>query len=213
MAKLKKKDDQEESLTVDGSLYAPISLKKTVDKLEKEGHFDDEAKHLTVFINNSGNGFEADDPTIVNVMIEDRLEQAKWFVTEIYPTLPRIPAYLYRYIHWAMGEDYSKMKYPTDNDYIMALSSGILKKEDAEYQEIHSFIKYANSNSEAKYLIGMLQLVGGTLNAYAKKNAGCRMFIELPETGFHPKRERLLVSLLTKLKEEYGIKADWTPTR
>jgi hypothetical protein len=105
---------------------------------------------------------------------------------------------------------YQQMRYPSDNDFIQAFNSQLLTKSDPDYQRIESFIKYAKSNTEATHLIGLLQLVGGTIRAYAKKNSGCRMFIELPETGFHPKRERLLVTLLYKLKEDYGIKADWT---
>lgn len=207
--------DEDKSLTVDGSVYAPISMHKVVNKLEKEGHFDNPEgkteKSLTVFINNSGNGFEADHPGIVNVMIADRIAQTTYFVDEIFNTLPRIPAYLYRYISWIMFEDCKKpMKYKTDNDYIQAFNSQVLTKEDPEYKNIESFIKWAKSNSEATHLIGLLQLVGGTLRAAAKKGIGIRMYIELPETGFHPKRERLLVSLLYQLKEDYGIKADWT---
>jgi predicted ATP-dependent endonuclease of OLD family len=32
------------------------------------------------------------------------------------------------------------------------------------------------------------------------------LFIEHPETGLHPKRERFIMSLLKKLSEEYGYK-------
>lgn len=211
---------QDPTLTIDGTPYAPISLEKVVKHLESEGHFDNQDKKkdgsLTVFVNNSGNGFEADDPDIVNVMVKDRIMQTEYFVDEIFPTLPRIPAYLYRYIQWIMFDEgnnraYNVMKYPRDNDYIMALESNILTKQDDEYQQIEAFIKYAKSNTEATHLIGLLQLVGGTLRSYAKKNSGCRMYIELPETGFHPKRERILVTLLYKLREEYGVRADFTP--
>lgn len=207
-------------LTVDGTEYAPLSLKKIIEDLESKGNFDNPKdkpeKSLTVLLNQTGNGLETDAPEVVNVMIADRIEQTKYFVDEIFPTLPRIPAYLYRYIQWIMLDNcqsngkYNEMKYPTDNDYIQAYNSQVLTKADEEYQRIESFIKYAKSNTEATHLIGLLQLVGGTLRAYAKKNSGCRMYIELPETGFHPKRERCLVTLLYKLREDYGIKANWT---
>jgi hypothetical protein len=214
--------EEKQELTVDGSPYAPISMQKVVDKLEKEGHFDNpegkKEKSLTVFVNNSGNGFEADHPGIINVMIQDRIMQTTYFVDEVLPNLPRLPAYLYRYVQWVMVDDckyngkYDQMRYSSDNDYIMALSSGILKQTDKEYQEVYSMVKWAKSNTELTHLVGLLQLVGGTLRGAAKKGTGIRMYIELPETGFHPKRERLLVTLLYKLKEEYGIKADWTET-
>lgn len=209
-------EEPKSEFTVDGSPYAPISLNKVVKDLESKGHFDKTDRpgsSFTVLINNSGNGFEADAPEIINVMITDRIEQTRWFIDEVFPTLPRIPAYLYRYISWIMFENCARpMKYPSDNDFIQAYASQVLTKEDPEYKQIESFIKYGKSNSEATHLIGLLQLVGGTMRAYAKRNAGCRMYIELPETGFHPKRERLLISLLTKLKEDYGVRADWTET-
>lgn len=204
-------------LTVDGSPYAPISIRKAIEHLQGEGHFDittgNDKHNLTVFVNNTGNGYDIDGAETINVTIEERVKQVHYFVDEIFPNLSRIPAYLYRYIHWVMFEECSSiMRYARDNDYVQALASGILKQTDEEYQKVYNFIKWGKSNSEATHLIGLIQLVGGTMYARSKKNQGCMFYIEFPETGFHPKRERLIVSLLTKLKEEYGIKEDYTPT-
>ncbi len=204
-------------LTVDGTPYSPISLDKFINS-DNYVNMEDDKRGITVIIDGCGIGLLPDNADTTNVMIKDRIMQAEWFIDEIYPTLPRIPAYLYRYIQWIMfNEDsklsYDQMKYPTDNDYIQALASKTLEQDDDEYQKIHNFIKYGKINTEATHLIGLLQLVGGTLKAAAKQNSGVRFFIELPETGFHPKRERILVTLLMKLKEEYGLKKDWTPTK
>lgn len=213
---MNKQETKENSLTVDGSPYAPISLAKFI-KNEAFTDREESKRNLTVIIDGSGNGLEADDPETVNVMIQDRIEQTKYFVEEIYPILQRVPAYLYRYIHWMMFDEeerkpYGSLKYPRDNDFIQALASGVLKETDPEYQQIHSFIKWAKNNTEATHLIGLLQLVGGSIRSASKQNSNVRIFIELPETGFHPKRERKLMMLLEKLKEEYGLKKDWTPT-
>jgi len=214
--------EEKESLTVDGSPYAPISIRKAIEHLQKQGHFDittgDDKHNLTVFINNSGNGYDIDNAETINVTIQARIDQSNWFVDEVLPKLPRIPAYLYRYVQWVMFDDckyndkYPEMKYKKDNDYVQALASGILKQTDEEYQQVYNFIRWAKSNSEATHLVGLIQLVGGTMLARSKKNLGCLFYIEFPETGFHPKRERLVVTLLNKLKEEYGLKKDWTPT-
>ena len=215
-------DPEKESLTVDGSPYAPISIRKAIEHLQRQGHFDitagDDKHNLTVFINNSGNGYDIDNADTINVTIQARVDQSNWFVDEVLPKLPRIPAYLYRYVQWVMFDDcsyngkYPTMKYPRDNDYVQALASGILKQTDEEYQQVYNFIRWAKSNSEATHLVGLVQLVGGTMLARTKKNLGCMFYIEFPETGFHPKRERLIVTLLNQLKEEYGLKKDWTPT-
>lgn len=204
-------EPEEQTLTVDGSMYAPVSLEKMV----AQGHFDhltqDKEKHSICVIIPCENGLVADHPEIVNIMIADRVMQTAYFVDEVFPKLPRVPAYLYRFISWIMFEDGEKpMKYPSDNDFLMALQSGLLKQTDPEYKQIEGFIKWGKSNTEATHLIGLVQLVGGALKQASKKNSGLRLFIELPETGFHPKRERLIMSLLYKLQEEYGIKADWT---
>lgn len=209
-AKAKVKADKE-SLTVDGSPYAPISIRKTIEHLQAQGHFDIEARgsgsNLTVLVNNSGNGFDVDNAETINVTIDARVEQTKYFIDHVFDKLSRIPAYLYRYIHWVMFEDCKKpMKYKEDNTYIQEFQSGLLKETDEEYQQVYNFIKWGKTNSEATHLIGLIQLVGGTMMARAKRNQGCLFYIELPETGFHPKRERLLVTLLMQLKEEYGYK-------
>ncbi len=211
-----KPEEKENILTVDGSEFAPISLKKFIDNQGNSytatNEKDEDKGKIMVLINNSGNGFVADDPNTINVMITDRVTQAHYFIDEVYPQLPRLPAYLYRYIKWIMFDDGDKMKYPTDNDFIQAFNCGIVTKEDEEYKRIDSFVKWGKTNTEATHLIGLLQLVGGTLRAAAKQDRYIRFFIELPETGFHPKRERLLMSLLYKLQEEYGTKKNYTRT-
>lgn len=203
------------NFTVDGTPYSPISLSKLIENdVFKDSEDDKKKGSLKVLIPGTHEqlGFSADDPNTVNIMIKDRVEQAEFFIETVYPTLSRVPAYLYRYIHYMMFSEDSEFKYPRDNDYIMALSGGVLNQTDEEYVQIHNFIKWGKTNSECVHILGLVQLVGGTLKQAAKKGHGVRLFIEFPETGFHPKRERKVMSLLNKLKEDYGIKEDWTAT-
>ncbi len=190
-----------EDFQVDGP-YSPISIKKMVDAKI----FNEEGFNILIPGTNEQLGVVADDPDRVNVMITDRIMQAEYFIDEVYPTLPRIPAYLYRYIHYMMFSKEYDLKYPTDADYIFAIENGDLDLNGEEYQSIHNFIKWGKTNTEAVHLIGILQLVGGSIKAAARNKSGLKMFIELPETGFHPKRERKIMSMLNKLKDEYGYK-------
>ena len=188
-------------LQVDGP-YSPISLKKII-----ASGIINPSTEINVFIpgTNEVLGFAADDEETINIMIEDRVMQAHYFIEEIYPTLPKVPAYLFRYIHWMMF-DYNKMKYATDADYIFAIENNDLELHSEEYEQVHNFIKWGKTNSEATHLIGLVQLIAGALKAAARQKCNVRLFIELIETGFHPKRERSLVVLLNKLKDEYGYK-------
>jgi predicted ATP-dependent endonuclease of OLD family len=54
-------------------------------------------------------------------------------------------------------------------------------------------------------LIGMIQLVGGSLNIARKEQKGVRLYIEEPESRMHPKRQAKMVSLLEMLKKDYGF--------
>ena len=71
--------------------------------------------------------------------------------------------------------------------------------------DIESMYKYAKTNAEMKQLIGLIQLVGGSLNIAKKQKCGVRLFIEEPETRMHPKRERRIMSLIEQLKKDYGF--------
>lgn len=182
-----------QDLSVDGP-YSPVSLRKVIDTIPESNEF-------TVIIPDNV-GIDIDNAETINITIEERVIQSHYFIDEVFPELPRIPAYLYRYIHYMMEDDY-KMKYPTDKDYIEALDNGTLKISDDEYQKIYGFIKWGKSNTEATHLIGLVQLVAGTLKMASKAKKFCKFFIELPETGFHPKRQSRIMSLLHKLKDEY----------
>jgi hypothetical protein len=177
-----------------------------VAHLDKEKPNSDPKNFLTVLIDQTGTGFIQDEPTLVQVMIQDRIEQAHYYRDHIFNG-KQPSAYLYRYIHWVMLDDCAKPpKYSTDQSILDANMRGELTAESEEFKLILNYINYCKHNPEIAHLIGLVQLVGGSLKAAAKQKNKLRIFIEHPETGMHPKRERLLVSLLHRLRDQYGFK-------
>lgn len=71
--------------------------------------------------------------------------------------------------------------------------------------DLEGMYKYAKTNAELKQLIGLIQLVGGSLNIARKQQKSIKLWIEEPETRMHPKRERRIMSLIYALKKDYGF--------
>jgi hypothetical protein len=71
--------------------------------------------------------------------------------------------------------------------------------------DIKAMYKYASTNPELKQLIGLIQLFGGSLKMAKDMKKSVRLFVEEPESRMHPKRERRIMSLLEKLKTDYGV--------
>ena len=137
---------------------------------------------ITVLINNSGKGIRNDVP-LIEVNPEETIKQGRYYIEEVHPKFGgRIPSYLTKYL----GRLY----------------------EDDEDQSVEYLLEGAFDNREVLHLIGMIQLVGGTLNAARKEGGGVRLYIVEPETYCHPKRERIIMSVLHDLIDEYGFKAE-----
>lgn len=134
-----------------------------------------EPTEIKVLVDGTGSGFVNDDSTLANITIKEREFQADYFISLGLP----LPAYLKKYIEY-MFED------------------------DGKPCNAESMYKYASTNAELKQIIGMVQLVGGGLNIARKQNKSIRMFIEQPEAHQHPKRQAKMMTLLMKLKEDYG---------
>lgn len=146
---------------------APISLKK-VSKILKP------SKEIYVLIDSSSSGFVNDDPSLVEVSIQDREEQAMYFLNLDIAT----PPYLKKYLEFMYA---------------------------GEKVDIDSMMKHGKTNPELKQIIGLVQLVGGSLNHARKNKVHFRMHIQEPETRMHPKREAKIVSLIEMLKKDYGF--------
>jgi hypothetical protein len=156
-----------------------------------------------VLVDNTGSGIAKDEEGMVYITPEECKTQTLHYVKNVFDGR-RVPAYLFRYINYIMFDE--KMKWATDQDVAQAFISKQLTEESEEYVRVRNFLTYAEHNTEALQLIGFIQLVAGTLNIARKQGTGVRLFIEHPETGLHPKRERFIMSLLKKLSEEYGYK-------
>lgn len=173
---------------------SPVSLKKFVAKHPELGE-------LTVLVDNSGLGMAKDEEAMVYITPEECKTQTLHYVKNIFDGR-RVPAYLFRYISFMMFDE--EWKWKNDQELAAAFINKELTEQSEEYVRVKNFIAYAEHNTEALQLIGLIQLIGGTLNVAKKNKSGVRMFIEQPETGLHPKRERLVISMFKKLSEEYG---------
>ena len=187
--------EKNENLLVAGT-GSPVSLKKFIANTPDLGE-------LTVLVDNTGLGIAKDEEGMVYITPEECKTQTLHYVKNVFDGR-RVPAYLFRYINYIMFDE--KMKWATDQDVAQAFISKQLTEESEEYVRVRNFLTYAEHNTEALQLIGFIQLVAGTLNIARKQGTGVRLFIEHPETGLHPKRERFIMSLLKKLSEEYGYK-------
>lgn len=193
---------KKEDLSVAGP-GSPISLKKVLKKIKPV--------EFTLLLDQTGTGFAYDEPSLVYITVEERRKQAVWFVNEIFKkhiaAEMDIPAYLYRYLRYLFIVDqntsYKKtMPYETDADFRKAMRDKTVDKKD--YDMLYNMILYAEENPEMAQAIGLIQLVAGTLKRVVHSRSGIRIFIENPETHMHPKRERLIMSMLQMLKKEYG---------
>jgi predicted ATP-dependent endonuclease of OLD family len=184
---------KKEDLSVDGP-GSPISIKKFNDTRSKK---DD--KTFTVLIENEGLGFSHDDPEFIYITPNDCSEQAIYFLKNGFDP-EKLPAYLYRYLSLMYQLE---KQFETNQEYNDAIANGSFGKEDNDYKEVMNKVKYCESNHEAKQIIGLCQLFGGTLNQAKKAKVNVKIFIQEPETYLHPKRERMIMSLFQLIQKEY----------
>lgn len=191
------------SVAGDGS---PISMSKLLDNIDHDTPVEKQPQ-IMVLLNNSGNGIIQDSEKLINVMISDRVMQAEYWRDNFWNP-KAMSAYLYKFVYYMMEEENYRpenYKYPTNQSIVDALSSGALKETDDEFIKMRNYFEYMKSNTEVTHTIGLVQIVGGCLNTARKQGGNCRFFIEQPETGFHPKRERKLMTLIQWLADDYGF--------
>jgi hypothetical protein len=184
-----------DDIQVDGP-YSPISL----EKLKKVVHLD---KEFSVLLDQSGLGFAHDDPNILYMTIQERKEQAVWWMKNNFDGR-RIPAWLYRYLHYMFND--GDFKYKDHLDVVACMQEGKIKEDDEEYQRILALIKHCETNVEAAQIIGFVMLMVGTLNQCRKDGIPPKIFIEQPETSLHPKRTAKWMSLFYDFKDKWGPK-------
>lgn len=156
---------------------------------------------LTVLVDGTGLGIHKDEENCVYITPEECRKQSVYFLKEKFDG-ERIPAYLYRYISMMFLEN--APKYETDQDLVEAFNSGKIDEDHPDYKYILNLVRWCESNDEAAQVIGMIQLIAGSLRIATKNKAGIRLYIERPETALHPKRCSRSVSMIIALDKEYG---------
>lgn len=191
------KKKQEDDFLVDGP-GSPISIKKASKLIPPSNEF-------TVFVDNSQSGFALDDETLVTITVEERKAQAEWWVKYVFNQLPNkdIPGFLFRYLDYLFVSE--ELKYKNDKEYREAIAEGKFNIEtDESFAKVHNLIKYSASNKGVQQAMGLIQLFAGALAGAKKANKSIRIYIEEPETHFHPKQEARIMSVMYKLKDEFG---------
>lgn len=173
---------------------SPVSLKKFLLSHETN-------KELTVLIDGTGSGIAHDDEGCLYITPEECKTQALHYSKNVFNGR-QIPAYLYRYLGYMMID--GMKEYNSDQELAEAFQNGDITEESDDYKYLLNLITYCEHNSEAQQVIGLIQLIAGSLNIARKADSGLRLYIDRPETALHPKRQAKAMSLFMKLKSEYG---------
>lgn len=184
-----------EDLTIAGP-GSPISLKKFRKQRPFAGN-----KSFAALIDGTGTGIACDDDSILCITTDECSKQTLYYSQEIFDG-KRIPMYLYRYMAY-MFLDKELVK--TDQLMAQEFIDGKIKEDSIDYITIRNLIKYADKNKEAQQLIGLIQLFSGTLNAAKKDGKPVSIYLEHPDSFLHPIKTARLMSMLNKIKDEYGL--------
>lgn len=190
-----------EDLSIDGP-GSPVSLNKFLQSKDAP----EPTKELICLIDD-GCGIAQDAPNIVYINPEDCSEQALYF-SSVFDG-ENLPASLYKYMLYMFCDDELWKVMPL----VLTQDQRDEFKADEDYKKICNMIKYCKDNTEARQVIGLIQLVSGTLHAAKKMGTGVRFFIHEPETFMHPKRQQKIVSLLMQIKQDYGFNSEEQTTK
>jgi hypothetical protein len=190
--------EEKQDLSIAGP-GSPVSLKKVIEQV-----IGPEQKPFTVLVDRTGAGIAHDSDECIYVTPEQCSIQALYYKNNIFDGR-RIPAYLYRALHYFYNDGRYTPKYKTDQDVIDAFIKEEITEESPEYIQILNLIKYCDSNSEAQQIIGLIQLIQGPLSIAKKQNVGFKLYLDRPETALHPKRQSAFMSWFTRTCEEYGV--------
>lgn len=179
-------------LQVDGP-YSPMSLEKVRKQIIDN-------KEFSLLLDQSGMGFALDDPSLLYMTAEERLRQAHWWLDNKFDGR-RIPAWLYRYLHYMYND--GDFKYKDHLDVAACMQEGKITEDCEEYKQILGLIKYCKTNTEAAHLIGFIILFVGTLHQAVKEGVHIGLFIETPETALHPQRQAKWMCLFYDIKQKW----------
>lgn len=184
-----------EDLSVGGP-NTPISLDKFIKSTEHK------LRAFTVLVDGTGMGIHKDSNECVYVTPETCYAQANYYREEKFDG-KRIPAYLYRYLNYMFNDD--APFYESDQFLLDLYNGGEITEESEDYQRILGLVKWCESNKEAAQVIGMIQIISGSLRIATQEKCGIRLYLEHPEHALHPKRQSRCMSMIVKLNKEYGM--------
>ena len=197
-------------LNIDGP-DSPISFKKFNGTLSKS-----EKKEFMVLVDGTGLGIADDDPSFMYLTPERAREQAIYFKDVLFESMEgrqvRMPEYLFRYMSMAYQES---LLFSSKRTYAEYLAENPNHYESEQYKRMLNLIKYCDSNKEAAQIIGLIILFAGTLHSCFKEKICVKILIEEPETHLHPKRERMIMHMLHKIKNEFlpDKSNNWKPVK
>jgi len=189
--------NKEDDLSVAGP-GSPVSLKKFLLRHQT-------AKPMTVLLDQTGTGIAHDDEGTIYITPEECSTQALYYSEHMFNGV-NVPAYLYRYITYMMME--GEKEYMNDQELAEDFKNGTITAESDSYKQVVNLIKYCKDNPEMQQVMGLIQLIGGSLNIARKADAGIRLYLDRPETSMHPKRQARFMSCLMKLQKEYGFEEE-----
>jgi len=167
---------------------SPISLDKFLKLTATE------RKELTVLIDGTGFGIKKDSLEPLYITPDECRTQALYYLNNKFKD-GKAPLYLIRYLDFMFFDApfISEDEVNTNpNSYI---ETG---------KKIVDFLENAKDNDEALQVIGLVQLIAGSLNMARKAGAGILLYIDKPETHLHPKRQSRFMTMFQHIRKEYG---------
>lgn len=70
-------------------------------------------------------------------------------------------------------------------------------------ERLDDMYKHARTNKALKQMIGLIQILAGSLKIAKKVGKGVRFYIEEPETHLHPQQQRLVMDMVKAIGDEY----------
>lgn len=191
---------ENEDLSVNGP-GSPLSLRKIIKSIKHQQPEKEHLPQVTMLIDNAI-GIVKDDPDTIVITPDDCKMQAMHFLKTVFDGV-RIPYYTIRHLlacyerqPYSYSDDpaaRTKLKYPDNESVKMAVMTGAITKDDEDYKFLLNKFTYGEHDPEFLQLLGLIQLVAGSVKS------GRRIFIDYPETFLHPKRERIVMSMMNEI--------------
>jgi hypothetical protein len=185
---------QSMDLSIDGP-GSPVSLRKFLEIQPGNGN-----GQIRALLDRTGDGIVMDDPDTNYITTDACKKQAKWFLENF--SRERVPAYAIRHILYMFDDSKgTSYKYKSKEEAIEAISND---PEHPDFKFVTNKFKHGDNNVEFLQVLGLLQLLSGTLTTARKLNQGVRVYLEHPDSFLHPGRSAKLMYMLKEVMKEFG---------